>query len=473
MVAFFASLLTDDMEFSVSTSIEVDFPGVTEAYNHFQAAGSTDFFLCINTARIPLRHFKYPEDFLYSTSGATVSSRFYSVEANCSMGMWGPNAFSQNVLTELLQTPDRRDNAWRHALARVPMFSRVRKCEGLVDQHLAFEAVLKECPWLENEVSIRDPFSRTAPYLGIYAPSPTQGSGGGTAAPVQMPSFDLHFPVTISKTVSIQQFAAFWNAIRTQFAQKTAAALNITPNVSGHEYSVVFFGPPEQTTKSTGCMRHCAALHAACETVDCMTEAAPAFSIGRLRKWRIRPISSRFEFSAIWRSIAVLAEPDALNRLEPMVLSLSGATAHPKSLRDFWRDRWISHLAGQTSSPGGCTFARPTLPAEGSSIAAIDVYISGDASDFFRLLFQPIICRREQIRYGGHSRTADTIEITVDIPPNTPEPSRRTKKMASNGWEHFEVPENFQTDIHPASRMTPSEWEQLFTDTEKGIVFRA
>ncbi len=458
----------------MSTSIEAEFPGVEAAYAHFQAARSTEFFLCINTARIPLGVLARPGQFLYSTAGMNSASQFYSVEANFNERMLAPNAFSQNVLTDLLQMPGRGYTRWRDALTRVPMFSRIRKCEGLVDRDLAFEAVLDECKWLDNPTAMRKSLRDTDPYLGIYAPSPTLSSTVVlTAVPVQMPSFDLHFPVSIPQSVSIQQFAAFWAAIRTQFAQKTAAALTVTQVAMGDQYSVVFFGPPEQETTSQGCTRGCVASSGACEAPDRLKERRPEFSIGQLKKWRICPVGSSFEFSAIWRSIAALSEPSAPSRLEPMVLSLVNGSALPKSIHDFWRDKWSSQFKGRMSSPVGCTFARPSPLDHSFSEASIEVFISGDASDFFRLLFQPTICRLEQIRYVEHSRASDCIEIKVDVPPNTSEPSRKSVKMQSPGWEHFEVPANFPEDVHPANRLTPSQWEQLFTDRENGIVFDA
>lgn len=451
----------------MSMLIEDTYPGVMAAYDHFQAALSTEFFLCINTARIPLDKLDYPSKVAYSPSGMTGSSPYYSVQAYCDKGIGAPNQFSQEVLTYLLSSPSTTFCPWREALSRVPMFSLIRKCEGLVDRHLAFDAVLNDCLWLKSQAGISKTFAEANPFLGIYAPSPISShSTGSRTVFVQMPSFDVHFPVKISKDVTVDQFARFWSSIRTHFAQKTAVALTKTATSSGDEYSVVFYGPPEQTTTSPGCVMSCRASGRMCEAVG-MKEAHPEFSIGKLKKWRILPSSGELNYNAIWRSIAVLASPVPSGGLEPPVLSLTGGIANPVSLHDFWEARWSGN---SESSPAGCTFTRPSLDIN-SATTSIEVFISGNAADFFRLLFQPVICRQEQIRYLSHKRTTDCIEICVDIPSNTKEPSSKSQKMLQTGWGKFHAPSNYPTDIHPANSLTPQQWEALFTDSNEGIVF--
>ncbi len=153
---------------------------------------------------------------------------------------------------------------------------------------------------------------------------------------------------------------------------------------------------------------------------------------------------------------------------QPMVLDMVADVAHPISISEYWQRKWQQDRNQPESQPTGCTFARPGQSSR--DIQNLEIFIAGDASGFFRLLFQPIICNRDQFVYLSHQRISQTVQIDVAIPPDIAEPAMSAVPLRKAGWEKFYVPTNVPAELHPAASLTPQLWDQLFESRQLGIV---
>ena len=307
------------------------------------------------------------------------------------------------------------------------------------------------------------------PYLGIYAPAPHSLS-----TTVELPSFDIHFPLLLNPMLDKSSFEDAWAKIRECFKQEAIAAI---VTLAGDDKRMIFYGPPSDGNKElSACQEKTqCALRDSRSTIcgsGSIKESKPIFSTGKLNTWILNWADpTRCDYRAIWRSIETLAiGRQTVDTLEPQVVVNLGGKYDLLSVGDFWRQRWSNGATLLDSTPVGCTFARPTNDASGVSLD-----ICGTPSDFFRLLFQPTICRNEQLIYKAHNRRGTHVEITMDIPGQT-QPAGKQKTLSLSGaWPQMSVPINFGDDLHPALQFatvgkTVSDWQGLFDSIISGLL---
>lgn len=453
----------------MSSMEDLRISGLQEAFELFQRSEETQLFLCINSYRIPVDPRIFPEKYTHSTMGTAEHSGFYSVGTLTPDTLKATNIFSAQVLADILDSGSSTATSWKKKLCEVPLFSTTRRCEGIVDPGHALARIFMDVPTLAEMLPDPEEILAGDPYLGIYAPSPSSRDVGTVESP-RMPSFDVHFPVVIPKGMTIDLFAKLWKEVRRRFAQKTVVGFVECVDDSSVSQHAVFFGPPENSTSANDCIYGCSTFESLCEAEGRYTESPPEFSSSLMKKWKLTPSSGDFNYSALWKSIATLSEPHSDSEsCEPSVLDPYGNVPKPLSLQEFWQRKWNRDRVNGNTSPTGCTFAKPSA---GNALgqAELDLFICGDSSDFFRLLFQPIVCRQEQLLYLSHQRLPSQITIKVDVPPQIGQPSKRAVPLSFAGWEKFRVPASLPGNIHPASRMTPVEWDGLFSNSTTGVV---
>ncbi len=253
-------------------------------------------------------------------------------------------------------------------MAEIRFFFERHSCRGLVNPRAAIERIIA------NHSATSDWFGdkhyqslEGEPYLGIYAPAPHSLSDT-----VELPSFDIHFPLSLKSTLGQSDFAAAWEKIRDGFKQEAIAAIVTLQNDEKH---MIFYGPPSDNSKQLSvCQENTeCALKGSSEQIcgaGDITESQPIFTTGKLHTWMLRWSNpGRRDYRAIWRSIETLAiGQQTAGALEPRVVVNLGGRNELLSVREFWKQRWSTGASNLGSTPVGCTFARPTDDESGVSL---------------------------------------------------------------------------------------------------------
>ena len=452
---------------------QVETAGLQEAYDLFKASESAELLLCLTTQRIPLGSGTFPQDFVPSEyraaprGGGNGHSGYHSVAAGSDADYAAISA-TKNCLRDVIFNGG--STKWRTSLAEIRFFFERHSCRGLVNPTAAIDRLMKEHP-KTGELFADKPYQclKAEPYLGIYAPAPHSFS-----TTVELPSFDIHFPLLLKPTLDQSSFEDAWAKIREGFRQEAIAAIVTLQNDDKH---MIFYGPPSDGNKKLNACQEksqCALRDSPSKICGSgsIQESKPIFSTGKLNTWILNWADpTRCDYRAIWRSIETLAiGRQTVGTLEPQVVVNQGGKYELLSVGDFWSQRWSTGATLPDSTPVGCTFARPTNDASGVSLD-----ICGTPSDFFRLLFQPTICRNEQLIYKTHNRRKTHVEITIDIPRQT-QPAKKQRTLSLNGnWPQMSVPQNFADELHPALQFatvgkTVSDWQDLFDTADEGLL---